>query len=78
LPRRRFCVGALSFFYKIMKKEENINKVKLEQYITGERPPAKIKFFDKAHRLKNICYDFKNRTTDEYLQGIARNFQLQG
>jgi len=37
----------------------------------------KKKYLDKAQRLKTICYDFKNRTTDEYLTGVAHNFQLQ-
>lgn len=71
------CHPSIWKFIFALKKEEDINKVKLEQYIAGERPPAKKKYFDKAQRLKNICYDFKNRTTDEYLQGIAHNFQLQ-
>jgi len=38
---------------------------------------CKKKYLDKAQRLKTICYDFKNRTTDEYLTGVAHNLQLQ-
>lgn len=36
----------------------------------------KKKYLDKAQSLKNISIVFKNRTTDEYLQRIANNFQL--
>jgi len=57
-----------------LKKEENTNKIKIEQYIARECPPAKKKYQDKAQRLKQICYDFENISIDDYLQGIAHNF----
>jgi formate dehydrogenase maturation protein FdhE len=65
--------------YISIEKEENTNKIKIEQYIAGECPATKKKYQDKAQRLKQICYDFENRPIDDYLQGIAhtRNFQLQ-
>lgn len=71
------CHPSIWKFILALKKEENMNKVKLEQYIAGECPPAKKKYLDNAQRLKNICFDLKNRIIDEYLQGIAHNFQLQ-
>ncbi|XP_008189202.1 uncharacterized protein LOC103311386 [Acyrthosiphon pisum] len=71
------CHPSIWKFILALKKEENTNKIKIEQYIAGECPPAKKKYQDKAQRLKQICYDFENRSIDDYLQGIAHNFQLQ-
>ncbi|KAE9536180.1 hypothetical protein AGLY_007403 [Aphis glycines] len=71
------CHPSIWKFILALKKEENTNKIKIEQYIAGECPPAKKKYQDKGQRLKQICYDFENRSTDDYLQEIAHNFQLQ-
>ncbi|KAE9532428.1 hypothetical protein AGLY_010051 [Aphis glycines] len=71
------CHPSIWKFILSLKKEENTIKIKNQQYIAGECPPAKKKYQDKAQRLKQICYDFENRSTDDYLQGIAHNFQLQ-
>jgi len=74
---RSFSHPSIWTFILALKKEENTNKIKIEQYIAGECPPSKKKYQDKAQRLKQIWYDFENRPIDDYLQGIAHNFQLQ-
>lgn len=70
------CHPSIWKFILALKKEENTNKIKIEQYIAGECPPAKKKYQDKAQRLKQICHDFENRPIDYYLQGIAHNFLI--
>lgn len=37
---------------------------------------VKRKYKDFAERLKNVCDDYHNRITEDYLRGIAHNFQL--
>jgi len=69
--------GAMNALILALKKEQNTNKIKIEQYIAGECSPAKKKYQDKAQRLKQICYDFENRFIDDYLQVTTHNIQLQ-
>lgn len=58
------------------KKEESLNKIHVEQFIAGYSMGVKRKYKDFAERLKNVCDDYHNRITEDYLRGIAHNFQL--
>lgn len=64
-------------FINALKKEEQVNRMKIEQYVAGLEPPSKKIYKDRTARLKKICMDYDKRTVDEYLRGIAHNFQLQ-
>ncbi|KAL4120491.1 hypothetical protein QTP88_013174 [Uroleucon formosanum] len=70
LPSIWICIDSL-------KKEESLNRLKVEQYIAGIKPPAKKKYKDSAIRLKTICEDYENRSINDYLRGISYNFQYQ-
>lgn len=64
-------------FINALKKEESLNRFKIEQYTAGFEPPMKKKYKDSTEKLKKICNDFKNRTVDDYLRGISHHFQFQ-
>lgn len=64
-------------FITALQKEERVNRLKVEQLVAGNQPPSKKKYNDRAKKLKNICSDYNNRSIDDYLRGVAHNFQLQ-
>lgn len=64
-------------FINGLKKEESLNRLKIEQYIAGNEQPRKKIYKDTAQRIKTICEQYGNRPNLEYLRGIAHNFQLQ-
>lgn len=65
-------------FISVLKKEDNINKFKIEQANAGySPPPKKRKYKDTAKRIKKLVLQFENKSIDEYLEGIVANFQLQ-
>ncbi|KAF0753229.1 MULE domain-containing protein [Aphis craccivora] len=39
--------------------------------------PQKKKYQDRAKRIKNVCTDYNDLFIQDYLRGIAYNFQLQ-
>ncbi|KAL4154547.1 hypothetical protein QTP88_000404 [Uroleucon formosanum] len=63
-------------FINCLKKEESINKITTEQLIAGDVPPKKLKYKDTAKKILHICEDFENRQLNDFLQGIAHNFNL--
>jgi len=60
----------------LFKKEESINKLTTEQLIAGDVLPKKSKYKDTAKKMLHLCEDFENRQLNDYLQGIAHNFNL--
>jgi len=69
----------MSSGYLKIHERRNINKDNFKQYSYSWRISNfdKNKYLDIVLKcLKNICFDFKNITTDEYRQEIAVNFQL--
>jgi len=65
-------------FIDALKKEESINRFKIEQYVGGNEPPKKKIYRDRAAKIKKICTNYNNNTNiEDYLRGIAYNFQLQ-
>lgn len=63
-------------FIEALKKEESINRLKIEQYKSGIEPQKK-KYQDRVKRIKTICTVFNDLFILDYLRGIAYNFQLQ-
>ncbi|XP_029344148.1 uncharacterized protein LOC115033845 [Acyrthosiphon pisum] len=47
-------------FITALKKEESLNRFKIEQYTAGFEPPKKKKYKDSTIKLKKICDDYKN------------------
>jgi hypothetical protein len=64
-------------FIKALKKEDSLNKLKIEQLIAGHELPSKKRYRDTAERLRRVVADYANRPILEYLRRIAYNFQLQ-
>jgi len=64
-------------FINALQKEEQVNRMKIEQYVAGMEPPSKKIYKDRSAKIKKICLDYDNRTIEDYLRGIAHNFQLQ-
>lgn len=65
-------------FIEALKKEDNLNQLKVEQEISGYSPPKKRKYKDSALRIKKLVLQFENNISiEQYLRGIAANFQLQ-
>jgi hypothetical protein len=61
-----------------LKKEQNLNEIKIEQYIAGQNPPAGTRIYkDTTEKIKSIVLDYGNRSLLDYLRGIAHNFNLQ-
>lgn len=60
-----------------LKKENDFNKVKIEQYIAGHLPPQKKIYKDIPKRIQTIISEYGNRPVLDYVQGIVHNFQLQ-
>jgi len=51
--------------------------MKIEQYVAGMKLPSKKIYKDRSAKIKKICLDYDNRIIEDYLRGIAHNFQLQ-
>lgn len=47
------------------------------QIIAEQNPHLEIKHGDIARRIENIVYTYDKRDLDEYLIGMAHNFELQ-
>ena len=63
--------------HKCVAKRGARNIMKIEQYVAGMEPPSKKMYKDRSAKIKKICLDYENRTIEDYLRGIAHNFQLQ-
>jgi hypothetical protein len=58
--------------------EENINRFKIEQYVGGNEPSEKNIYRDRAAKIEKIYTNYNNNTNiEDFLRGIAYNFQLQ-
>lgn len=65
-------------FIDALKTEQNMNEMKIEQYIAGQLPnPSRRVYKDTAERIKNIVNDYTNRPLLDYLRGIGHNLSLQ-
>jgi hypothetical protein len=65
-------------FIDALKTEQNVNEMKIEQYISGQQPnPSRRVYRDTAERIKSIVLDYTNRPVLDYLRGIAHNLSLQ-
>ena len=65
-------------FIDTLKTEQNMNEMKIEQYIAGQRPnPSRRIYKETAERIKNIVIDYHNRPILDYLRGIGHNLSLQ-
>ncbi|KAK5644913.1 hypothetical protein RI129_006213 [Pyrocoelia pectoralis] len=61
-----------------IRKVQSGRDVYYEAYVRGEEPvPKRRKYIQADRRILHIVQDFENRTTNEYLRGIAHNFLMQ-
>lgn len=62
-------------FISAIKKEQSLSEVKIEQYLSGQLPPAgKRKYRDCAERIRRLVLNFVPENGRlEYLRGIAHN-----
>lgn len=62
-------------FVKAIKKEQSLNELKIEQYLSGQDPPTKKKKYrDYAERLFRVVSGWdENINIVEYLRAIAHN-----
>lgn len=60
-----------------LQKEQSLNELKIVQYSSGQLPPpSRLQYRASAERLKNVVADYGNRTTIDYLKGVAYNLNL--
>lgn len=72
------CHPTIWKFIDDLKKEQNLNEIKIEQYIAGQYPPISRKVYrDTAQRVEDIVKNYKNRNILDFIRGIAHNFNLQ-
>lgn len=62
-------------FISAIKREQSLNELRIEQYISGQLPPVgRRKYKDSAERLARVVRNFEPNTNEmEYLRGIAHN-----
>jgi hypothetical protein len=59
-------------FIDMLKKEQSVVDLRVNNLLSGGTPrPSRKKYLDSAQRIENVVDDFKNRTVNEYLLGIA-------
>ncbi|CAK9289960.1 unnamed protein product [Gordionus sp. m RMFG-2023] len=65
-------------FLDALRLEQSLTEAKIEQYISGTQPPRSRKMYrDTAENIILIVSDYVNRPINDYLRGIAYNFNLQ-
>lgn len=65
-------------FIKALQRQQSLTEFTIERYIAGNTSVmSRPNYRDTAARIKKIVDDYKDRTTLEYLQGIAHNLKLQ-
>jgi hypothetical protein len=65
-------------FIDALKTEQNLNEMKIEQYIAGQLPnPSRRIYRETADKIKSIVADYTNRHILDYLRGIGHNLSLQ-
>ena len=64
-------------YSKQIQKEQNIVEMEIERSMRGEPPPKKRKEDeDREVRIKNVLANRANRTTLDFLRGIAHNIKF--
>ncbi|CAK9289826.1 unnamed protein product [Gordionus sp. m RMFG-2023] len=65
-------------FLDALRLQQSLTEAKIEQYISGTQPPRSRKGYrDTAEYIILIVSDYVNRPINDYLRGIACNFNLQ-
>jgi hypothetical protein len=65
-------------FIEGLQKEQSMNELTIEQYISGHQPPPVRRVYrDTAARIKAIVAEYVDRPLLDYLRGIAHNLNLQ-
>jgi hypothetical protein len=65
-------------FIDAIRKEQSMNEIRIEQYISGHPVPVgKKKYRDTASRIQTIVSQYADTDVFDYLRGVAHNFQLQ-
>ena len=71
------CHPTIWKFIDSLKKEQSLNEMKLEQFVSGQhRAPGRKRYKDSAKRIQAIAEDYSNRSKLDYLRGIAHNLNL--
>ncbi len=64
-------------FINGLKKEQNLNEVQINKYISGEDPQeSRLLYRERAKNLENIVNSYDKNNLEFYLTGIANNFNL--
>lgn len=64
-------------FISALKKEQTLNNFNINQLLAGAPAPAKNKKYAAvSQRLRTVAADYENRTTIDFLRGIAHNLSL--
>jgi hypothetical protein len=69
-------VGIYTIIKEFQKEQQKV-ELQAESILRGEqRPKQKNSIIDRENRIATIFNDRANRTTMEYLRGIAHNISL--
>ena len=63
-------------FLDVLKREQALNQVNVNQMLAGYPQPPKRKRYQDSSRIKTIVEDYENRSTMDFLRGIAHNPQF--
>ena len=60
-----------------LRREQSLNELKIEQYISGQAPPqSRKKYRELSARILSVVQDYGNRPILDYLRGIAYSVNL--
>ena len=64
-------------FLKCLQKEQALQHVHMTQYSAGfDKQQSRKKYLDVSKRIITVVNDYANRSTIEYLRGIAYNLNF--
>ena len=64
-------------FLQVLKKEQALNEVIINQMLAGQQgPPKRKKYQDLSTRITNLVRDYENRDVLDFLRGVAHNLQF--
>jgi hypothetical protein len=64
-------------FINGLKREQNLNEVQIDKYLSGEEPEESRPIYrQRIKNLKNIVGSYNKNNLDDYLTGIANNFNF--
>jgi hypothetical protein len=64
-------------FISGLKKEQNLNEVQINKYVSGEDPQeSRLMYRERAKNFENIVSSYDKNNLEFYLTGIANNFNL--